>query len=280
MTLRGRTIARLAAPFDGGSGPSHSVIERTWASEDALDYLPEGNKAERVLGGLKALRDGRRADDASAALPPDRAKLSRVAAELAEILLVADLVSEEDVAEALDPANAAMSVPATTEPADAVHAAATLQPTVVSPAGPIFVVHGHDRALLHETVRTLEKASSREVVVLHEQPNAGRTILEKFESHAATASYAVVLLTGDDVGGATGESTSPRGRQNVIFELGFFFGKLGRERVAVLLGPGVEQPSDISGLIYIEIDAAGAWKYELGRELQSAGIDVALDRIP
>lgn len=73
---------------------------------------------------------------------------------------------------------------------------------------------------------------------------------------------------------------SSRGRQNVIFELGFFFGKLGRDRVAVLLGPGVGEPSDINGLVYIPVDEAGAWKYQLGRELQSAGIDAALDGFP
>jgi len=88
------------------------------------------------------------------------------------------------------------------------------------------VVHGHDHQLLHQAVRVLERATSREVTVLHEQPNAGRTLLEKFEAHAAEASYAVVLLTADDVGGAAGKAAAPRGRQNVIFELGFFFGKL------------------------------------------------------
>jgi predicted nucleotide-binding protein len=64
----------------------------------------------------------------------------------------------------------------------------------------------------------------------------------------------------------------PRGRQNVIFELGFFFGKLGRERVCVLLAGGVEEPSDIAGLVYITIDAGGAWKYQLARELTAADI--------
>jgi predicted nucleotide-binding protein len=142
------------------------------------------------------------------------------------------------------------------------------------------VVHGHEHGLLHEVVRVLERATSREVIVLHEQANAGRTILEKFEAHAATASYAVVLLTGDDVGGAVGGPTAPRGRQNVIFELGFFFGRLGRDRVAVLLASGVEQPSDIAGLVYIPVDPNGAWKYRLARELGAARIHVAHDRIP
>ena len=147
--------------------------------------------------------------------------------------------------------------------------------------GPIFVVHGHAVATLHETVRVLERGTGREVIVLHEQPNAGRTILEKFEHHATGASYAVVLLTGDDQGGIASVSEQRlRGRQNVIFELGFFFGRLGRDRVAVLLDPDVEKPSDIDGLVYIELDAAGAWKYSLARELAHVGIEVDHARIP
>jgi predicted nucleotide-binding protein len=117
--------------------------------------------------------------------------------------------------------------------------------------------------------------------VLHEQANAGRTILEKFEQHAASAAYAVVLLTADDEGGpvsATGRR--PRGRQNVIFELGFFFGKLGRQRVAVLLDQDVERPSDIDGLVYISLDSAGAWKQSLARELRAVNIEVDYSRIP
>src|SRR5690242_5898601 len=52
VTLSGRTIARLAQPFEGGDGPSHTQIERIWVAEDASQYLPEGNKADRVMGGL------------------------------------------------------------------------------------------------------------------------------------------------------------------------------------------------------------------------------------
>jgi predicted nucleotide-binding protein len=147
--------------------------------------------------------------------------------------------------------------------------------------GPIFVVHGHAHAVLHEAVRVLERGTGREVTVLHEQPNAGRTILEKFEDHAVAAAFAVVLLTADDEGGVrTSDDMQLRGRQNVIFELGFFFGSLGRKRVAVLLEQGVEKPSDIEGLVYITLDAAGAWKYVLARELEAADISVDRSRIP
>jgi len=149
------------------------------------------------------------------------------------------------------------------------------------PDGPIFVVHGHDAGRLHETVRVLKEGTGRKVIVLHEQANAGRTILEKFEDHAGHVSFAVVLVTGDDEGGVRySDNRSLRGRQNVIFELGFFFGKLGRTRVAVLLESKVEKPSDIDGLVYIALDKAGAWKYALAKELEAAGIPVERSQIP
>ena len=139
----------------------------------------------------------------------------------------------------------------------------------------IFVVHGHAPAALLAIVQLL-KRTGRKVVVLHEQANQGLTILEKFERHAGEAAYAVVILTADDVAGLGGdlEDQRPRGRQNVIFELGYFFGKLGRKRVALLLDQDVERPSDIDGLVYIALDADDAWKQALSRELKAANIDV------
>ena len=146
---------------------------------------------------------------------------------------------------------------------------------------PIFLVHGRDDAVRHEVVRVVERLTERSVVVLHEQANSGRTILEKFEHHATSAVYAVVLLTGDDEGRVLGDPEyRKRGRQNVILELGFFFGKLGRKRVSVRLSTEVERPSDIEGLVYIVIDAAGGWKQQLARELAAAGIDVDYGRMP
>jgi hypothetical protein len=150
--------------------------------------------------------------------------------------------------------------------------------------GTIFVVHGHALAAMYETVRMLERGTGREVIVLHEQANQGRTVIEKFEEHAASASFAVVLLTGDDEGRLRANDDKAglqrRGRQNVVFECGFFFAKLGRGRVAVLLEDGIEKPSDVEGLVYIVLDQYGAWKQALARELEAAGIPVDRARIP
>jgi hypothetical protein len=75
-----------------------------------------------------------------------------------------------------------------------------------------------------------------------------------------------VLLTGDDEGGTKASfDRRPRGRQNGFLNSASFFGKLGRDRVAVLLDGEVEKPSDIAGLLYIPIDVGGAWKQSLAR---------------
>lgn len=148
--------------------------------------------------------------------------------------------------------------------------------------GPIFVVHGRDDGRKYELMRLLDRAVENEAVVLHEQVNSGATILEKFERHAQTASFAVVLLTADDEGRLRGsdQALKPRGRQNVILELGIFVGRLSRARVVVLKDADVEVPSDLNGLVYIPLDPAGAWRHDLLKELSAAGLKVDFERIP
>lgn len=141
----------------------------------------------------------------------------------------------------------------------------------------VFIVHGHDGSAKHETARFLRALTGHEPIILHEQPNRGRVLIEKFEESAAATGYAVVLLTGDDVGRAKtapSEDDQLRGRQNVVFEMGFFFGAFGRERVAILQESGVEQPGDVQGLVYINLDRDGGWKAKLAAEIQSSGISV------
>lgn len=137
----------------------------------------------------------------------------------------------------------------------------------------IFIVHGHDEAVREATARFLEKINF-EVVILHERPNRGRTIITKFREEAAKIGFAIVLMTPDDHGGKLGSETGPRARQNVVFELGFFIGALGPERVAALVKGEVERPSDFDGVVYINFDNLGAWKQKLIQELEAAGFEV------
>ena len=89
-------------------------------------------------------------------------------------------------------------------------------------------------------------------------------------------SYAIALLTPDDVGNTALESTNLklRARQNVVFEFGYFMGKLGRHNVVALVKDDVEIPSDYLGVLYIQIGDNDAWRYELIKELKAAGFDI------
>jgi predicted nucleotide-binding protein len=143
-----------------------------------------------------------------------------------------------------------------------------------APGRKIFLVHGHDHGNKETVARFLAKLGL-EPVILHEQPDQGRTIIEKFESHAAGADCAAVILTADDIGysQAKPDEKEKRARQNVILELGFFVGSLGRERTFALVERGVTLPSDIHGVVYIPLDN-GEWRLRLVRELKAAGFDV------
>ena len=136
----------------------------------------------------------------------------------------------------------------------------------------IFVVHGHDEAAKLSIARFLEQLKF-EAIILHEQPNQGRTIIEKIEGYSDVG-FAVVLLTPDD------ECIAPignrrRARQNVILELGYFIALLGRGCVAALKKGEVELPSDVMGVVYTDFDERGAWKMDLARELNAAGYNIA-----
>ena len=139
----------------------------------------------------------------------------------------------------------------------------------------VFVVHGHDEASKQALARFLELLELRPII-LHEQSNRGRTIIEKFEDHAEVQ-FAVVILSADDVGRLATEPDDQlafRARQNVVFEMGYFIGRIGRHRVLPLKVGPVELPSDYAGVVYTDMDSPGAWKATLVRELKTAGFPV------
>lgn len=155
------------------------------------------------------------------------------------------------------------------------HIAPSINSPIVLPAltRKVFIVHGHDEAAKQSVARFLEKIGF-EAVILHERPNKGRTIITKFREEAADIGFAIVLMTPDDHGAKSGSAaTSPRARQNVVFELGFFIGILGQERVAALVKGDIEPPSDFDGVAYISLDN-GAWKMDLSKELEAAGYKI------
>ena len=137
----------------------------------------------------------------------------------------------------------------------------------------IFIVHGHDRTMLLEVERLVGHIGL-DPVVLGDQVDQGfYSIFDKFERHANESEYAIILFSPDD------ETTEgkKRARQNVIFELGYFLGKLGKDRVSLLNKDSTEQfdiPTDILGSAYIKFDSEGAWKLKITKALDVSGLSV------
>ena len=139
----------------------------------------------------------------------------------------------------------------------------------------VFVVHGHDEALKEKVARLLEK-QGLEAIILSEQANKGKTIIEKFEENSDVGA-AICLFTGDDIGKEKSEAVEKqRARQNVVYEAGYFMGKLGRERVIMLVDEGIELPSDLQGVVYT---VSESWKTEVLQELQSIGYAIDFNKL-
>jgi predicted nucleotide-binding protein len=140
----------------------------------------------------------------------------------------------------------------------------------------IFIVHGRDDEVKNELARLIESLGLAPII-LHEQPNKGKTIIEKFESNASEAGYALVLLTPDDSWGSTYGKIQYRARQNVILELGYFMGKLGRDRVCCLYKGNIDLPSDIIGIAYHKFEnKVKECFWEICGELKNAGYELKL----
>lgn len=167
----------------------------------------------------------------------------------------------------------------------------------------IFIVHGSDHEPVNE-LKTMLKEFGLDPLVLHEQASGGLTLAEKLERYAGKVGFAFVILTPDDVGGQKEEirkklgadlpflqrpivllgpsvvdgilkNFEPRARQNVIFEMGYFWGMLERKRVCCLLKGNVEKPSDIEGIVYIGFkESVNEARNKIEKELREAGYEI------
>ena len=175
--------------------------------------------------------------------------------------------------ELVQSANGSSSMPATT--------AAGLRP---GGTRRVFLVHGRNERWKQAVVLVLERAGPHTVTILSERPNGHGTTVEQFEQPGAGSSYAVVLLTADDVGAPRLDSDqepyfSPRACQGVVFEMGFLVAALTPRCVCVLYEDGVELPCDLDDITYVRLDTAGTWQSKLLLHLRGAGFDYDLNRL-
>ena len=146
----------------------------------------------------------------------------------------------------------------------------------------IFIVHGHNEEMKQSVARLIEKLGLNPII-LHEQANKGKTIIQKFIDNSDVG-FSIVLMSADDYGYAKSldhTQAKHRARQNVILELGFFLGKLGTERVIALFETtdNFEIPSDYDGILFIPYDTDGRWKFDVVKELKSIGYEIDANRI-
>jgi len=143
----------------------------------------------------------------------------------------------------------------------------------------VFIVHGHDD-LAKEQIARFVTQIGLVPIILHEQASSSKTIIEKIEKYAEQVCFAVVWYTPCDQGSKNGDSKQlPRARQNVVFEHGYFIGKLGRENVTAVVKGSLEKPNDISGVVYETFDENGAWKLKLAKEMKNSGCKIDMNNI-
>lgn len=253
---------QLPAPTRRELLAARNVISE-WGHTELDDFLLEAGVA-----GLKAGRDiGSRRDRANAIIEYALANPSATTAEnsmFSAFIVRTAAKQREESGGILDASAVQTSIaePVSTK---------SQSPSDDRMPNRVFVVHGQNDAVRTAVVEVLKQVGL-EAIVLHEQPNMGRHLLTKFIEEADLITFAVVLMTDDDIGTFKGGSLAPRARQNVILELGYFLSHLGQQRVCALITPGLETPSDFDGIVYIRMDAAGNWKGELLRELRAAGM--------
>jgi predicted nucleotide-binding protein len=164
-----------------------------------------------------------------------------------------------------------------------------------NPPDSIFLVHGHDEPFLRE-IEQFVRCLGITPIVMKDVGGATTSLIEKFFEIGGAARYAIVLLSGDDMGASRDQYEEPdvgiralqyRSRQNAVLELGFFYGLLGWENVFVLERmpprkfPNFERPSDLNGVLFDRYDGTGKWRPELHKRLSNAGFKILpLSQLP
>ncbi|HED38486.1 MAG TPA: hypothetical protein ENI76_09640 [Ignavibacteria bacterium] len=138
----------------------------------------------------------------------------------------------------------------------------------------VFIIHGHDEEM-KKSVQVFLNRARLDDIVLHERPDKNRTVIEKLIEEGASADFVIALLSPDDIQ----SDGTIRARQNVILEIGYFIGRLGREKVKILRRENTDIPSDLHGILYENFDKDGAWRIKLAKEMIAVGISIDIDNV-
>jgi predicted nucleotide-binding protein len=152
----------------------------------------------------------------------------------------------------------------------------------------VFLVHGHDTSFVNEVLSYVSSLGI-EPIALTRLGFDDQSLFQRFFRYGQKARFAIVLIGADDVGasrvqydvaGIGDRALQFRARQNVVLELGFFFGRLGWQNVFILqqppdkVFPNFERPSDLDGVVFNNLDASGLWKKQLALRLAQANLRI------
>lgn len=287
----GRALVDPFAEFwSNGEGPSHPAIDRKIAAAGLP--IPDGSKQNKIIksflaaneaqayGLMKGLLDVlRKHENSYWSSKTDKDPAAKE--ELRQAIQGAGYLLDEDfkLIEGGRKPVVKKLPPSVKERLEGVSAAAVISDREkvsihqaeanTAPPKEIFLVHGHDEAIRREVSELVADSFRVKPIVLSKELSGGMTLIEKFEAYSSDAACAIIIMTPDDQARTKSapKAVEERARQNVVFELGYFYGKLRRKNV-IVLNFGVEIPGDIKGLV----DVRGPdWKLELLKELAGLG---------
>jgi hypothetical protein len=130
----------------------------------------------------------------------------------------------------------------------------------------IFLAYANDIGMKSEVTTFLSRVGLS-TVVLKDSAESNASLIDELEKHD-NVHYAIVMLNPD----ASGIS------ENTVYELGLIVGRLGRNRVCGLVKEYIGILANYSGISYVPLDPAGAWKFLLIKQLKDAGFDIDANR--
>lgn len=136
----------------------------------------------------------------------------------------------------------------------------------------VFIVHGHNTGILLELKEILKTNYKLDPIILNDESDEGNTVIEKFEKYGRYSSFAFVIVTPDDWV-ENKKKKYFQSRPNVLFELGWFCGRYGRDKVRILRQKDTPLPSDLNGIVTIDFNEKLEEVFRrIGKDLENAGV--------
>ena len=142
----------------------------------------------------------------------------------------------------------------------------------------LFVIHGLDEKMNAPMIEFLISLGL-EPILMRDKENSAKPIAVKFTQYN-DIDFALAILSGDDFvyrkENGKPQSSHLKADQGVVFELGFWLGKLGRDRVIAFYydQKNFRCPTEFFDLRYVPFDKNGGWHWELVERLNQCNFKI------